>query len=298
VTTHIQQLTGSAVEQRFNELLAEDPAWRVLSYILGPRVWEYAHAAGPRDNQFRALVPNIPPEDLRSIVAAPEEEVFLWTGANDLELFLNCFTRHGALFAGAAIFDFGCGCGRLSRYFAQSDLYRCFASDVNPKLVRWCNENLATVETRLNMNDPPLPFSSEFFDCAYSLSIFSHLPETASLDWLVEVSRVVKPNGLFVFTTHGHHALEIIKTSSVHMNMFAMTADEAQQLQTIISNGGFGYVRYPAGVLEVAKAGPDYGNAFVSEMRIRAWLGSHWELTEFLPGGLRGWQDVTIVRRK
>src|SRR6266853_5557348 len=108
---HIKQLTSKAALLRFEELANADPGLRVVKYILGTRIWEYAHSIGPRDNQFRALVANIPPENMRAIVAAREEELFLWTGAADLELMMNCFERHNALFAGSSLFDFGCGCG-------------------------------------------------------------------------------------------------------------------------------------------------------------------------------------------
>jgi SAM-dependent methyltransferase len=296
--SHIQRLTSKAAQRRFDELVAADPGLLLVSWMVGERVWDYAHAVGPRDKEFRALVPNIPPEDLRRIVAAPEEEVFLWSGAVDLENFLNCFDRHRALSAGSSIFDFGCGCGRLSRFFESNGLYKGYASDVNPILVQWCKNNLIAVDTRLNAKDPPLPFDDAMFDCAYALSIFTHLPERTALLWLEEVSRVVKPNGVFIFTVHGDTALETIKTSPIHQKMFSLTSDEAAEIQRTVSSGGFWYVKYSANLLESANAGDEYGNSFVSESHIRNWLGKQWDLIEFIPGGLRGWHDMAVLRRK
>lgn len=296
--SYIQDLTSKTAQQRFDELVAADPGLLVLTWMLGARVWEYAHAVGPRDEQFRGLVPGIPPEDLRTIVAAPEEEIFLWTGALDVENFLSCFARHNALAAGSSIFDFGCGCGRLSRYFDNTELYKGYASDVNPILVKWCKTNLITVDTRLNTKDPPLPFDDAMFDCAYALSIFTHLPEGAALTWLEEVRRVVKPNGVFIFTIHGHPALEVIKTSPLHLKMFSLTANEAAEIQRIVSSSGFRFVKYATNVLEAANAGDEYGNTFMSESHVRSWLGKQWELIEFIPGGLRGWHDMVVLRRQ
>jgi SAM-dependent methyltransferase len=296
--SHIQNLTSKAAQQRFDKLIAADPGFLIVSWMVGERVWEYAHAVGPRDKEFRALVPNIPPEELRGIVAAREEEVFLWTGAVDLQNFLNCFDRHHALTAGSSIFDFGCGCGRLSRYFDSNALYKGYASDINPNLVQWCQKNLTAVDTRINAKDPPLPFDNAMFDCAYALSIFTHLPESAARIWLEEVSRVVKPNGVFIFTVHGNAALEIIKTSPLHMKMFSLTSDEAAEIQRTVSSSGFWYIKYAANIVEAANAGDDYGNSFISESYIRNWLGKQWDLIEFIPAGLRGWHDMVVLRRK
>jgi hypothetical protein len=65
-----------------------------------------------------------------------------------------------------------------------------------------------------------------------------------------------------------------------------------------VSDARFWYVKYADQVVENANAGDDYGNAFASESRIRTWLGDRWELLEFIAGGLRGWQDLVVLKRR
>ena len=284
-----------------SEFIETRTDYRVLSYMLDDdRMLEYAQSIGVSDWRLRDLAPAIPPFHLRQLVAAHEEPVFLWTGMVDAAYFLRLFAHHGGMQQGSAIFDFGCGCGRLTRYLGVTDYIRTFASDINPGLVEWCRANLSTVDTRLNGEKPPLPFDGAAFDCCYSLSIFTHLPEDLVKLWLDEIARVVRPGGLFAFTTHGELTLEIIGGSAQHQDMFRVTPARAVQIADEISGGGYVYLPYEGDQLSFANAGSDYGNTFVGETRIRRWSdeSGQWEFIDFRAGGLRGWQDIVVLRRR
>ena len=301
MASFIKDFTSAAAAERFKEMVEGSPALKVLGYMLGPeRVLEYAHSVAVEDPKLRSLVPPIPPHELRVIVAAPEEPIFLWTGAVDANLFMGLFARHGAAPARADVFDFGCGCGRLTRYLGAVERYRVFASDINPQLVTWCRDNLKQVDTRLNDARPPLPFDDRQFDFVYSLSIFTHLPEHLAKLWLGEIARTLKPGGIFAFTTHGLMALDIVEASQAHRAMFAIAADQMEEIRRNFTQAGFAYLSYSPVAIDAAHAGDEYGNSFVAEARVRDhWIDKEiWELAEFIPGGLRGWQDVVVLRRK
>jgi SAM-dependent methyltransferase len=102
-----------------------------------------------------------------------------------------------------AVLDFGCGCGRVMRRWAGVSGPAFFGSDYNPKLIRWCQENLTFAQFEVNGLAPPLPFADGQFDLVYALSVFTHLSQPLQREWLAELGRVITPGGLLVFTTRG-----------------------------------------------------------------------------------------------
>jgi SAM-dependent methyltransferase len=280
--------------------LAERPDFLVMNYMLGPdRLYEFAHSAGLVDPDLRAAAPPIPPKKLRLGTAAPEEAIFLWSGGVDLDIFLNIHAKHGAVVEGGAlsVLDFGCGCGRLCRYFEGSDRYRVSAAEIDPALVEWCQSNLKRVDTRSNGASPPAPFEAHTFDLIYSLSVFTHLPLHLTEAWLADFARMAKPGGLLVVTTHGDHALSIIQPSEVHQKLFAITAAEIGILRQRLSSEHYIFLPYPDEVIRFGKVG-EYGSTFMDP----AYAGEHWDrppwkLIEYRPGGLRSWQDIYVLRR-
>src|SRR3954470_20551293 len=116
------------------EIATREPKVRTALYIVSPdRRAEWLHSLGPGyEGRLRDLVPAVPPLNLRSIVAAPEEEVFLWTGAVDIAYLVGLYEHYVDPLAPTPrrVLDFGCGCGRLTRYLGLSPQYRTIGSDV------------------------------------------------------------------------------------------------------------------------------------------------------------------------
>ena len=57
-------------------------------------------------------------------------------------------------------------------------------------------------------------------------------------------------------------------------------------------------VKYESNVVKAANAGEDYGNTFIAEGYVkREWTKNKFELIEIIPGGMRGWQDIVILRK-
>ncbi|MGH8497661.1 MAG: hypothetical protein ACRERV_02470, partial [Methylococcales bacterium] len=136
------------------------------------------------------------------------------------------------------------------------------------------------------------------FNFIYSVSIFTHLPEESMFAWLNELARVAADNAVIMLTTHGHNALNIICSSAQHQELFALTQSDAESLRNRLDKEGFLYVPYGKTTIEVANAGPDYGNSFTHEEFIRTkWTRDELQLIQFIPGGLRGWQDIAVLRR-
>lgn len=89
----------------------------------------------------------------------------------------------------SAILDFGCGCGRVARWWRDlpGELH---GSDFNPTLVAWCQANLPFGTFGVNAPEPPLDYADDSFDLVYALSVLTHLPVETQQRWLDELARV------------------------------------------------------------------------------------------------------------
>lgn len=104
-----------------------------------------------------------------------------------------------------SVLDFGCGCGRIMRYWHDLSGVQLWGMDYNPILIDWCRQHLDFARFEVNNLEPPLPCRANKFDFVYARSIFTHLNEDLQFDWLRELYRVLKPDGTFLFTVSGDY---------------------------------------------------------------------------------------------
>ena len=114
-----------------------------------------------------------------------------------------------------AVFDFGCGCGRVARQLLQQDPKpRSYVGiDVNNGLVEWCQENLSPVDQNFrffhhDVYSPnyapgnrlqlalPLPANDGEFTLVIAHSVFTHLTRTQAEYYLSEIRRILGPRGM------------------------------------------------------------------------------------------------------
>ena len=100
------------------------------------------------------------------------------------------------------VLDFGCGCGRVTRYFGDH-AGTVAGSDVSGEAIAWCRDNLRFARFETNGLAPPLAFGGESFDLVYALSVFTHLTADLQLAWRDELQRVLRRGGRLLITTHG-----------------------------------------------------------------------------------------------
>ena len=168
--------------------------------LIGPafRVYERAVALGPRRVVPVDGVP-LPPRRLMVRVAGTADaEWFLRSGRAAYD----AIAAHVPLADAGSVLDFGCGCGRVTRYFREhaGDVR---GSDVSGDAVDWCRANLRFAAFETNGLAPPLAFADESFDLVYALSVFTHLTADLQLAWRDELRRVLRPGGRLLITTHG-----------------------------------------------------------------------------------------------
>jgi SAM-dependent methyltransferase len=157
-----------------------------------------------RDRAGDGELPLPPPAMRVAVVGHADPEPFLEQGRRHNEIVREAVARAGGeVGAGTRILEWGCGCGRMTRWWADLPEAEIHGCDYNPKLVRWVDRHLPFVEGRTNDLRPPLPYPAAEFDVAYAISIFTHQTDELAQIWMAEIHRVLRPGGLFFFTTHG-----------------------------------------------------------------------------------------------
>lgn len=147
----------------------------------------------------------LPPTRLRVLVSQiADAQHFIESGKVDTAIIRALLERNGSpLEQAGSLFDFGCGCGRLARWWAELPNTEVHGSDYNPELVAWCARNLTFMRAARNELEPPLAFKGEAFDFVYAISVFTHLSGSLQHAWLAELRRILRPGGLLLFTLHG-----------------------------------------------------------------------------------------------
>jgi SAM-dependent methyltransferase len=221
----------------------------------------------------------IPPTHMRFLVAGSADiQWFLKGGALGAQTVQEVLTQGNvALGEGQAILDFGCGCGRVTRYWRGATTARVCGTDYNPTLIEWSQRNLPFAQFSVNDLAPPLSYSEHEFDVIYAFSVFTHLTEDLQSMWMGELARVLRPGGLLMFSTHGD--------SYVHR------LDESERR------------RFADGQLvvrdDVSAPGSNTCSAYHPMTYVKDRLAGSLELADFRPDGAKGnpHQDLYVLRK-
>lgn len=120
------------------------------------------------------------------------------------------------------ILEWGCGVSRILRHLLKMVINsncQVYGTDLNPEMIDWNKDHLKGITFKTNKLLPPIDFESNYFDIIYCTSVFTHLKEDAQQLWMNEIHRILKKDGLFLFTTHGDfYANE--KLNSVELNRY------------------------------------------------------------------------------
>jgi SAM-dependent methyltransferase len=298
-----ESLVSGAVRERIDELVRTDSAVRTLQLILGrPKIYEWALSVGSiADPVLGATMPPLPDVSLRRITSDDEPEVFLWTGLSDVFTFLEILEAQGMTRrSNLRLLDFGCGCGRLLRFLrGLAADHEITGSDVNPDHVAWCRAHLAPVRFSKNGLRPPLERPTGTLDGIWSLSVFTHLDDDLGSEWRAELTRVLAPLGVLILTLHGETALGRAESDPTLAARLGWKPEHLRTVRARLQASGTAYVPYEGISLSSANAGENYGLHYATERHVRAlWSTPSLELVDYRPGGLRGWQDVAVFRKR
>lgn len=147
----------------------------------------------------------VPSDENMHRVGSPDKDMFLLDGSSFYAK-LGMLTRQyldKPLDSVEPILDWGCGCGKMARFFPKERRHGFVGADIDSVNVEWCRQNLPGARFETIEKHPPAPFPDNHFEVAYGNSVFTHLREDHQFEWLEELRRIIKPGGLALVTVHG-----------------------------------------------------------------------------------------------
>ncbi len=153
----------------------------------------------------------LPPDELWE-GWGPTANDYLDSGRRNVTAMLNTLKQGGAAEDSLArVLDFGCGAGRMLRYYpcipGRSELW---GVDLKAKHMAWCQQYLSPpfyFATTTSM--PHLPFEDGYFDLVYCGSVFTHISDMADA-WFLELRRILRPGGYAYITIHDQNSIDIL----------------------------------------------------------------------------------------
>lgn len=209
----------------------------------------------------------------------------------------------------ASILDFGCGCGRLARMF-KGHPGHIAGCDIDYRHVEWCSAALGYMEAKLSSVRPPIPFGDNQFEAVISISIFSHLNESAQDQFLQELARVCRPDGLLFLTIHGSRALDRAVSEPKIRAMLEMREDLFQAARQKFADGSHAFILQQGHLTTAGKSTNElltekvisdpfeYGITFIPEKYLRTHWSQWFDLVDYRVGALHDFQDIAVLRPK
>jgi SAM-dependent methyltransferase len=266
---------------------------RAVAKTIGPLYWlaglmRYVAFMIRLRRETRRYFPDcnvLPPPKLRYRVhGALDEDSYVAVGKRVAKDIFDVAYGHGTRWNGLAVLDFACGPGRVATELKNLAPGCSFeGSDIDREAITWAQEHLPKVGAfQVNKEMPPTNYLDGQFDIIYSVSLFTHLDETAQDAWLEEMARILKPAGLFVTTTHGGFAMQ------------SCTPDELHQLES----KGIAFRVDRKGRFKLDGLPDFYQTTFHSQAYIQRRWGAFFDVHDYIEGGLAGHQDIIVMGHK
>ncbi len=223
-----------------------------------------------------ALAPDglpAPPESLVTRIGSADLDSMAAIGRGVRNTILRCLPSQFS-FEGARCLDYGCGIGRVLRYFGD-EARNCefWGCDIDGPSIRWLSEQLSPPFRFYRISPTPsLPFEDNSFDLVYAIGVFSQIYD----DWhhlAVELRRILRPGGVFI------------------ASFPSQTSFEDNLRVSFASNGGMTLVN-PFNPWSLG--GP---LVFVTPDWLKQYWGAIFDVDFIAPNGLMDYDTLAVMRK-
>ena len=260
---------------------------------LDDEAWRWLNVEGRSECPYLGrYLPSMPDESFQAAFVGTSGNDALNDGFRVYKLVRDLHGKHsGELRPAHRVLDFGCGWGRVIRFFLKDvEALNLVGVDVNPKAVEACKNTNPWCQFELCDVFPPAPLESESFDLIHAYSVFSHLSEEAHLQWLAEFERLLKPGGMVLVTTFSR---DVLLQSSEWKRDPQSLLDWQRRVVDLFSPANDWLAAYDRGEFCYGSM-PEFGNLHfgltcIPEQYVRKVWGKRFTIREFLPsdGGLQ-----------
>lgn len=204
--------------------------------------------------------------------------------------------------AGRDYLDFGCGWGRIGRFFLRDfQAERMAGVDIDPDMVAFCASANLPGRFGTIVNGQPLPFADGQFRLVTAYSVFTHLPPHLFRAWLAELLRVLSPGGLLVFTVEPPRFLDFLESTDSNSDNawhVALSAykDQLPRMRAELARDGVAYLPSGGGAHREAEI---YGDTTVTAKFVAKEAAPHGgEVVRYIDDPARFWQAAVVIRKR
>lgn len=180
------------------------------------------------------------------------------------------------------ILDWGCGCGRVTRYF--NDVPASITGvDIDEDNAMWCRAHLTFGRFLHIPLHPPTGLDAASADLIIGISVFTHLREKDQYEWLAELSKIAAQGAVLLMSVHGDTAM--------------LRANLPHDMLRAWRERGFLDVGSNPGLDAVVHDKHYYRNVFHTREYIREKWSQYFDILEIIPGYIGNHQDLVIMRK-
>lgn len=238
----------------------------------------------------------LPPPSLTERVSDLSGDSFRLSGLQTFTDMWDQTSEYAADPRSLAVLDWGCGCGRISRYLAWAGAGRLLGCDIDAKAVAWCAANLPG-DFRRSGPEPPLPFADSEADVVFASSVFTHLDEEHQQRWLEELRRVLAPGGLLIASVAGEYSFMLGRSRFLGVSTKpGSLRGRAVALRRRLRLRRAGTMSQDDPHLDGIAPPGYYKMVFTTrDFVARAWT-RHFTIESYIEQGLAGHQDLVVMR--
>jgi SAM-dependent methyltransferase len=247
-------------------------------------------------------MPGFPPDEIQKNFVGSSGESNLKEAFNFYSEVKSYAAKLGrSLTPESQILDFGCGWGRIIRFFLKDVVpEKIYGIDVDPEMVDICRQTVRYGNYSTVKPQPPAGLADNTFDVIYAYSVFSHLSEAVHIQWVEEFSKILKPGGILIATTQSRNFIEFCRSLRGQTNEFGWhkaLANSFTDTEAALADYDSGKFLYsPTGGGSVRDAS-FYGEAIISPAYVKREWTKYLTFCDFVDDPQRCNQAIIFMQK-